>query len=113
MNINKVSRDIEGEMQWVVGDIPKTLYLCVCLYGCVWSRFSSAVMVLTPQCSLEVDLGLAVEVLYAGRSATWQEHVLLLVPRGCVLDRPLALLIQVRHRYGGRREREGSSMTYS
>ena len=30
VNINKVSRDIEGdEMQWVVGDIPTTLYLCV------------------------------------------------------------------------------------
>ena len=73
----------------------------------------SAVVVLTPQCGLEVDLGLVVEVLYAGRSVAGQEHVLLLVPRGCVVDCPLALLIQVRHRYRGRREREGSSMIYS
>ena len=59
----------------------------------------AAVTVLTSQRRLEVDLGLAVQVLHARRSAAGQEHVLLLVPGGRVVDRPLALLIQVRHRY--------------
>lgn len=48
---------------------------------------------LTSQSSLEVDFGLSMEVFYAGWPAARQEDVLLLVPRGRVMNRPLALLI--------------------
>lgn len=51
----------------------------------------------TSEGSLEVDLGLAVEILHAGWPAARQEDVLLLMPRSCVVNRPLALLVQVRH----------------
>ncbi|TNN68634.1 hypothetical protein EYF80_021148 [Liparis tanakae] len=49
---------------------------------------------------LKVDFGLAVKVLHAGRPAAWKEDVLLLVPWSCVVNRPLALLIQFRRRPG-------------
>lgn len=48
---------------------------------------------LTSEDCFQVDFGLTVKVLDAGWSGSWQEDILLLVPGGCVVYRPLALLI--------------------
>lgn len=52
---------------------------------------------LTSEGGLEVDLGLLVQVLHARRPAVGQEDVLLLVPWGRVVHRPLALIVQAGH----------------
>lgn len=54
-------------------------------------------LLLTSEGSLEVDLGLFVQVLHARRPAVGQEDILLLVPRGRVVHRPLALIVQAGH----------------
>lgn len=54
---------------------------------------------LTSEDCFQVDFGLMVKILNAGWSGPWQEDVLLLVPGGCVVHRPFALLIKTGHRY--------------
>lgn len=66
---------------------------------------------LTSQRRLEVDFGLAVEVLHAGRPAARQEDVLLLVPRRRVVDRPFALLVEVGHGCEGHRRERAQSVS--
>ena len=54
-------------------------------------------LLLTSEGGLQVDLGLFVQVLHARGPGAGQKDVLLLVPRGRVVHRPLALIVQAGH----------------